>query len=61
MQAYGNYVIRRASMFTSQFEELNLLRDGTTLSGDDIVAQLLKAKKLLVAGELHGVTRSYTE
>ena len=51
MQAYGNYVIRRASMFTSQFEELNLLRDGTTLSGDDIVAQLLKAKKLLVAGE----------
>eukprot|EP00622_Pseudochattonella_farcimen_P005418 FR741030.1.p1 GENE.FR741030.1~~FR741030.1.p1 ORF type:complete len:250 (+),score=35.12 FR741030.1:67-750(+) len=49
VRAYGNYVLKRASMFTSQFEELNLLRDGTSLSGDDCVAQLLKAKKLLTA------------
>ena len=36
-------------MLTSHFEELKLLCDGTTLSTDEVVAQLFKAKKLLVA------------
>lgn len=49
VRSYGRYVFRRASLLTSHFEELKLLCDGTTLSTDEIVAQLFKAKKLLVA------------
>lgn len=49
IEAYATFVLKRATMFTSQFEELLLLADGTPFSADDVIAQLLKAKKLLTA------------
>jgi hypothetical protein len=47
LQPYQRYVLRRAAYFTSSFEEMALLCDGSPLSADEIVGQLLKAKKLL--------------
>lgn len=47
-QHYATYVLRRASMFTGDFEELRAV--GTAaLPADDVVARLLKAKKLILA------------